>query len=267
MPLLRGTKTLKGSEMVYVKGGTFTMGCTSEQTDCGGDEKPAHEVTISGFYMSKHEITNQQFAKFLNEKGNQEEGDVEWINLEGKWGNTKCRIIKQGNTFKAEPDYENHPVVYVSWYGAKAYCEWAGGRLPTEAEWEFAARGGNNSKGYKYAGSNNIDNVAWYVVNSYDKGEGHSDFGNHAVGTKRPNELEIYDMTGNVWEWCSDWYASDYYKTSPGKNPQGPDTGADRVCRGGGWGDEAQYCRVAYRSNGGPGGRSSFIGFRLVSVP
>ena len=235
--MLFGTKNIKGSEMVFVKGGNFQMG--SESSDAGSDEKPIHSVTLDDFYISKYEITNAQFCKFLNEKGNKEEGEVTWLDLEGNYKTEKCRIQKNGSTFTVETGYENYPVIYVSWYGAKAYCEWAGGRLPTEAEWEYAAKGGNKSKNYKYAGSDNIDEVAWYTKNSYDKGEDHADYGTHIVGSKKPNELEIYDMTGNVWEWCSDWYGSDYYANSPSSNPKGASDGSYRVDRGGSWYDLA----------------------------
>ena len=133
-------------------------------------------------------------------------------------------------------------------------------RLPTEAEWEYAARGGNRSQGYKYSGSNNIDDVAWYWANSSNT--------THPVGTKAPNELGLYDMSGNVWEWCSDWYSdwygSSYYSSSPSTNPTGPSTGSDRVGRGGSWGSSAGYCRVSIRGSDDPGYRYSSIGFRLA---
>jgi formylglycine-generating enzyme required for sulfatase activity len=128
--------------------------------------------------------------------------------------------------------------------------------LPTEAEWEYAARGGIKSKGYRYAGSNEIEAVAWYVGNS-DK--------THPVGQKKPNELGIYDMTGNVWEWCSDWYGESYYNSSPGNKPQGPDNGEFRVIRGGSCYHDAVYCLVAYRNIRYPDNRRNGGGFRLLS--
>jgi len=129
--------------------------------------------------------------------------------------------------------------------------------LPTEAEWEFAARGGNNSRGYKYAGSNTIGDVAWYYGNSSSKTQ--------PVGQKRPNELGLYDMSGNVWEWCSDWYGS--YSSAGQTNPQGPSSGSDRVLRGGSWCILAQNCRVSFRSFSAPDYRYYRIGFRLVLSP
>jgi formylglycine-generating enzyme required for sulfatase activity len=128
-------------------------------------------------------------------------------------------------------------------------------RLPTEAEWEYAARGGNKSRGYKYAGSNNIDEVAWYWENSGNK--------THPVGTKQANELGLYDMSGNVGEWCSDWYDGYYYSDSLQRNPQGPLSGSARVIRGGSWYNDARICQVAYRFNNSPDGSNGDLGFRL----
>jgi formylglycine-generating enzyme required for sulfatase activity len=128
--------------------------------------------------------------------------------------------------------------------------------LPTEAEWEFAARGGNSSNGYTYSGSNTLDAVGWYDDNSGSK--------THPVGGKQPNELGIYDMSGNVWEWCSDWFSSSYYSVSPETNPQGPSSGSFRVVRGGSWFHVAVGCRSAYRFLDIPDFRSSYYGFRLV---
>ncbi len=189
-------------ETILVEGGTFRMGSDDKNAD--DDEQPIHSVTLSDFSIGKYEVTNAQFCAFLNEKGNQKEGRAEWINLEGSYRNEKCRISKRSNRFEVERGYEDHPVIYVSWYGARAFCNWLKGKtgknyqLPTEAQWEFAARGGNKSRGYKYAGSDNLDIVGWYDDNSGG--------GTHKVGQKRSNELGIYDMSGNVWEWCQDWY-------------------------------------------------------------
>ena len=129
-------------------------------------------------------------------------------------------------------------------------------RLPTEAEWEYAARGGSKSKDYKYSGSNNIDDVAWY--------DGNSSYKTHEVGTKAPNELGLYDMSGNVWEWCSDWYGE--YSSSTQTNPTGPTSGSYRVLRGGSWDSYAEFCRVSYRSSYTPADRYSYNGLRLVCL-
>ncbi|MBO5235045.1 MAG: formylglycine-generating enzyme family protein [Alistipes sp.] len=220
-------------EMVFVKGGTFTMGATAEQgKDADSDEKPAHRVTISDFYIGKYEVTQAQWEAVM---GN----------------NPSC--------FKGD----NRPVERVSWNDIQEFIEKLNAktdkkyRLPTEAEWEYAARGGDQSKGYKYSGSNNIDEVAWHGDNSAMR--------THLVGQKQPNELGLYDMSGNVWEWCSDWYGS--YSSGSQTNPTGPANGSDRVLRGGCWINSAGSCRVSYRGTGGPSIRNFGFGFRLVCQP
>jgi len=239
--------TPKYSEMFFVQGGTFMMG----SNDGSSDEKPVHKVYVSDFYMDKYEVTNAQFCQFLNEKGNQTEGGREWLDLKSEY----CKIVKQGNRYVPVSGYDNHPVIMVSWYGANAYARWAGKRLPTEAEWEYAARGGNKSRGYKYSGSNNADAVAWYSNNSGGQ--------THPIGTKQPNELGLYDMSGNVWEWCADWYDSGYYGKSPYENPLGPASGQYRVLRGGSWGSDANL-RCSRRYYNDPYSRLNYFGFRLV---
>jgi formylglycine-generating enzyme required for sulfatase activity len=155
---------------------------------------------------------------------------------------------------------DKHPMVKVNYNDAVAYCNWLGEefggdwRLPTEAQWEFAARGGNNSKGYTYSGGNDLDEVAWYADNAGGKTQ--------SVGRKKPNELGIYDMSGNVWEWCKDWYGD--YSSSAQNNPKGPASGSYRVLRGGSWGNAASYCRVAHRGYGSPAGRGVGNGFRVL---
>jgi formylglycine-generating enzyme required for sulfatase activity len=221
-------------DMVAVRGGTFTMGCTAEQgSDCEDDEKPAHTVTVSDFYIGKYEVTQAQWVAVMGSNPSYFIGDnhlpverVSWDDLQ--------EFIRKLNTLTG-----------------KTY------RLPTEAEWEFAARGGNKSAGYKYSGSNNIDNVTWYDGNRGDK--------THAVGSKSPNELGIYDMSGNVYEWCSDWYGD--YSSSSQTNPKGSSSGSNRVLRGGSWYTLAQYCRVSFRSPYTPSTRNINNGFRLCLVP
>jgi len=231
-------------EMVFVEGGTFMMGCTKEQgNDCSANEKPAHRVTVGDFYIGKYEVTQAQWRAVMGTTVGQQRDKVD-----ASW------------SIRGEGD--NYPMYYLSWNEVQEFINRLNAatgklyRLPTEAEWEYAARDGKVSLGYKYSGSNNIDAIAWY--------EGNSGSTTHAVGTKLPNELGIYDMSGNVWEWCSDWYASDYYSNSPQNNPQGPSTGSFRVLRGGSWYSGAQYCRSAYRSVNGPDDRRSNYGFRLA---
>ena len=240
------TTSKQSSDMIFVKGGTFQMGSNDYDS-----EKPIHKVYVNDFYISKYEVTNEQFCKFLNEKGNQKEGGVTWLDIK----DSDCKIVKQSGRYVPVSGYNNHPVIEVTWYGARAYCKWAGGRLPTEAEWEYAARGGNKSKGYKYSGSNNINKVGWYTENSGGK--------THPVGTKQANELSIYDMSGNVWEWCADWYGSDYYSKSPYENPKGPSSGSSRLLRGGSWVNNTYDCRVAIRSWYIPDFSNDSDGFRF----
>ena len=246
------------TSMIAVTGGTFQMGSTSGDST----EQPVHSVTLSLFKISKYEITHAQFIEFLNANGvsatgsfnDPDYGNKEYIDMDG----SDCAIGHNGTSFyfkgSSYAATENTPVIVVTWYGANAFAKWAGGRLPTEAEWEFAARGGTSSNGYTYSGSNSIGDVAWYSSNSGGK--------THSVGTKSPNELGIYDMTGNVWEWCSDWYGS--YSSSPQTNPQGPSSGSNRVLRGGSWYPSSSYCRVAFRGNSYPSYSHSPVGFRLV---
>jgi sulfatase modifying factor 1 len=248
-------------EMVFVKGGTFQMGTNNGEAD----EKPIHNVSLDDFYIGKYEVTVREFKKFIdatNYKTDAEKNDYSFI-----W--TDKREIKNGvnwrydvgGTLRKSSEY-NHPVIHVSWNDAIAYCSWLGRetraayRLPTEAEWEYAARGGVSSVSTTYSGSNTINELAWYTTNSGNK--------THPVGTKKANELGIYDMSGNVWEWCSDWYESDYYKNSLQNNPLGSLKGTNRVHRGGGWSSSARGCRVSYRNMYYPDSGYCYLGFRLA---
>ncbi|MDR3219223.1 MAG: formylglycine-generating enzyme family protein [Dysgonamonadaceae bacterium] len=214
-------------DMVYVAGGTFTMGCTAEQgSDCYDWEKPAHRVTVSDFYIGKYEVTQAQWKAVMGNNPSSFKGD-------------------------------NLPVENVNWDEAMDFCRELSRlsgkkyRLPTEAEWEYAARGGKESTGAKYSGSSSPDRVAWYDSNS-----------THPVGTKAANELGIYDMSGNVYEWCSDWYGA--YSSSSQTNPTGASSGSRRVIRGGSWYFDAQGVRVPYRDSS-PDDRNYILGFRLAS--
>ncbi len=219
--------------MVYVAGGMFMMGASASDSEAEGDEKPAHSVTLSGYYIGKYEVTQKQWVEIMGANPSFFKGDD--LPVERVSWNDVQEFIRKLNV-KTGKNY----------------------RLPTEAEWEFAARGGNSSQGYKYSGSNRIDEVAWwYDGNSGDK--------THPVGTKSPNELGIYDMTGNVCEWCSDWYDGNYYDNLPSTNPKGPSSGADRVLRGGRWSGGAADCRVSYRGDYlSPGFGDNDCGFRLA---
>ena len=251
-----GSTNSFSGQTVLVNGGTFMMGSLSNTG--GVDEHPQHSVTVSSFRISKYEITNQQYADFMNAINANADGSVggvEYLDMD----DPDIQISHNGNSFIVNSGKENYPVIEVSWYGAKAYCEYYDGRLPTEAEWEFAARGGNNTNGYTYSGSNNVDEVAWYWNNSGGT--------IHTIGTKNPNELGIYDMSGNVYEWCNDWYDSNYYSYNQSNNPQGPLSGTYRVIRGGSWYYDDSYCRVASRDYYIPTYTYKYLGFRVVFLP
>lgn len=246
-------------EMILVEAGSFQMGSTSGRPN----EQPVHSVHITRpFYVAKYAMTFEEYDLFCDDTV----------------GISRPRDGGRGRGAQ--------PLSGVDWYDAVAYCNWLsekegltpcydvkgrltqcdfsadGYRLPTEAEWEYAARGGQKSQGYEYAGSNNVDDVGWY--------EGNSGKQPHPVGQKQPNELGLYDMSGNTWEWCWDWYGEDYYASSPASDPTGPSSGtgphisdAERARRGGSYRESSDCVRVAYRSADGasyPGDN----GFRLV---
>ena len=218
--------------MIRVEGGTFMMGATGEQgSDADSDEKPAHQVTLSTYYIGETEVTQALWETVMGSNPSDEKG-------------------------------ANHPVDNVSWDDCQTFIEKLNAltgrrfRLPTEAEWEFAARGGNKSCSYKFSGSNNIDDVAWYGGNTT------VDMGSCEVKLKRANELGIYDMSGNVWEWCQDWYED--YSSSSETNPTGPSGGLFRVNRGGSLDGDAEDCRVSVRSNSEPSFKDIDYGLRLA---
>ena len=212
------------NNMVYVSGGTFIMG-----GDDSSDQMPTHSVTLSSYYICKYEVTQALWRAVMG---------------------------SNPSNFKGN----NLPVENVSWYDCQTFIKRLNSytgrnfRLPTEAEWEFAARGGNYSRHYKYSGSNYIGDVAWYDDNSGNR--------THPVGTKQPNELGLYDMSGNVWEWCSDWYGS--YSSYSQSDPTGANSGSYRVERGGSWYGYARYCRSSDRGSDSPGGSDYGLGLRLV---
>lgn len=243
------------STLVFVKGGSFKMGNKSGEKD----ELPVHRVKLSDFYIGKYEVTNIEFIEFLNKKGNQYEDHAYWIDTDGKWRGLKCRIYKNNNEFAIEKGYKNHPVNFVSWYGANAYCKWKDGRLPTEAEWEYAARRGVetlNATSLQYTGGNKIDELAWYSSNSDKK--------IHKTGTKYSNALGIHDMQGSLWEWCSDWYDAKYYSKSKRKNPQNLNKADYKVMRGGSWANNKAMLRITNRNALKPNINKINLGFRIV---
>lgn len=212
--------------MAYVEGDTFQMGSTD--SDAYDDEMNVHSVTLNSYRIGKYEVTQELWEAVMGSNPSQFKGP-------------------------------KRPVENVSWKDCDDFIKELNRltgqnfRLPTEAEWEYAARGGQNKNSYKYSGSNDLADVAWYGDNSSSE--------THDVGQKSPNSLGLYDMSGNVWEWCYDWYGD--YPSGHQSNPKGPDLASYRVLRGGSWINYARYGRVSYRNNSTPSYRSSNSGFRL----
>ena len=243
-PLVNQTFTANGVsfEMIAVEGGTFTMGATEEQgSDVDRDESPTHQVTLSSYMIGKTEVTQELWEAVM--------------------GKSLSQIASElGNSTRGVGI--NYPMYYVSWEDCQEFITKLNAltgktfRLPTEAEWEFAARGGTKSQGFTYSGSNTVDDVAWYFDTSSST--------THPVATKAPNELGIYDMSGSVYEWCNDWYSRSYYTSESQTNPTGPDSGSDRVNRNGSWNANKWLCRVSYRAFDIPADHYFYLGLRLA---
>lgn len=252
---------------VWVPPGTFNMGCSPGDMRCQdlkpfANEKPYHRVVISrGFWMGQTEIAVQAFRKYAQATGRKRPEEL---------------VLAAPDRFRNEgfPKGDDYPTAYVTWEDAVNYCDWAGGRLPTEAEWEYAALAG--STGAKYG---NLDDIAWYANNSgrsmINSSELHdrqlrnqqlkdNENDNHPVGRKAPNDFGLYDMLGNVSEYCADWYGEKYYMVSNERDPKGPTDGEFRVIRGGGYRNRPLSVRVSHRSYMLPNHRFNVIGFRCV---
>ncbi len=262
-PALARQKSAAAPEnMVYVPGGVFTMGSPPKMGHT--DEDPAHSVCLSGFYIDRHEVTNAQFKKFVEATGYV-------TDAEGNVASEDARTWR--NPYGAESSAEtmpNHPVVCVTWNDANAYARWIGKRLPTEAEWEKAARG-TDGRIYPWGNANPTGasaNIAdksaalkWSDVSIDDRQKIAAPVGSFPGGK---SGYGVEDMAGNVWEWCYDWWAKDYYEVSPPQNPVGPETGEHKVIRGGSWFYTADGVRTAQRMHFRPTGNSAAIGFRCV---
>jgi formylglycine-generating enzyme required for sulfatase activity len=232
--------------MALIPAGCFNMGDSSDGCGYGSDECPVHNVCItSNFYMDVHEVTNAEYAACVSGGGCTAPSSSSSYSRGSYYGN---------------PTYNNFPVIYVSWNQATAYCAWAGKRLPTEAEWEYAARGGLAGKRYPWG-----DNISGTDANYWDSGDPW-DNDTSQVEYYAANGYGLYDMSGNIWEWVNDWYLGTYYSTrpNPDNDPPGPASGTDRVMRGGSWGSNAIFLRVSFRGNLYPTNQLSGIGFRCA---
>jgi formylglycine-generating enzyme required for sulfatase activity len=230
-----------GMVLVYVPAGEFSMGSDNGNSD----EKPVHKVTLDAFWIDQTEVTNAMYAKCVADGG--------------ACPPPSATRSEMRDDYYGVSEFDNYPVVYVNWSQANTYCSWAKRRLPTEAEWEKAARGMDGST---YPWGNNAPNVNLLNYNS--------NVGDTTMVGKYPNGKSFYgayDMAGNVWEWVNDWYGKTYYKNSPASNPLGPDTDVYRVYRGGSWKGDYNSVRSAYRYGSGPSGTSDEIGFRCASSP
>ncbi|MCP4543245.1 MAG: SUMF1/EgtB/PvdO family nonheme iron enzyme [Chloroflexi bacterium] len=263
------------SEMILIPAGEFIMG--SDEGD--GDARPAHTVYLDAFYIDKTEVTNAQFARFLNEQGNEEEDGETWLDITDE----DCRISKSSGPYRPRSGYADHPVIELTWYGARAYCEWIGGRLPTEAEWEKAASWDPETGAKRiYPWGNEWDSSK---VNADRPITGTTEVGIHTVpvgsNSAGASLYGVMDMSGNVWEWVGDWYASGYYERSPSQNPTGPETGdfydrsdnptgpgsgADKVLRGGSWRSASAFANTTVRHHWWPS-YSWDVGFRCIRSP
>jgi len=294
-----------GDALVLIQGGSFMMG--DNFSEGGTNERPVHQVQVDTFLISRYEVTNLKYCEFLNHEkalGNVYVAnglvygtDTGVVYCATDQADADSRILHSALAFSVVPGKENHPMVEVTWYGAAAYCNWksrrhdldecydvsdwscdfsaSGYRLPTEAEWEYAARGGLAGKRFPWGNTISHSQANYHSSTSYSYDVSptrgyHPDFDDGRVpytapvGHFAPNGYGLHDVAGNVWEWCNDWYASDYYGGSPVDNPKGPSGGQYRVFRGGSWNYNASNCRVADRNYNTPSNRNNHYGFRLV---
>jgi len=244
--------------ILYVPAGNFSMGSTADDHFAFPDEFPQHQVYLDAFWIDQTEVSNAMFAAFLNEAGNQETDDKTWLNLRA----TDPKIVQEAGLWQPQAGYENHPVVNVTWHGAQAYCDWAERRLLTEAEWEKAARG---TEGNLYPWG---DGKPTCELTNYDGGDcplRHTmPVGSYPKGQSPYGAL---DMSGNVWEFVADYYASDYYVNSPENNPTGPESGDSHVVRGSSFYVHQFDVRSARRGKSPSTSSSPYVGFRCALSP
>ncbi|HBY09450.1 MAG TPA: hypothetical protein DEH22_17335 [Chloroflexi bacterium] len=249
--------TRDGMVLHYVPAGEFLMGSTDQSLGSDYDEKPQHPVFLDAFWIDQTEVTNAMFAVFLNEMGNQVEGHAAWLDTIDE----DVLLAQIDGIWQPKKETSDFPAVEVTWYGARAYCDWAGRRLPTEAEWEKAARG-TDARSYPWGEEQDCSKAQ--VANCHSV---LTDVGSKPSGM---SPYGIFDMAGSVWEWVADWYAEDYYAISPANNPTGPEDGSARALRGGSYDYNWKHARTADRRLNGPANSMNDYGFRCVqsaSIP
>jgi formylglycine-generating enzyme required for sulfatase activity len=253
-------RTADGADMALVTAGEFLMGSPDVDPKAGDDEKPQHTVDLEAFWIDRTEVTNGQYVQFLNAIGSHTGAcggyDCVETQVEDKYSHILRR--NQDGQYMVERGFENHPVTQVSWYGAQAYCAWAGTRLPTEAEWEKATRG-TDGRAYPWSSeSPNCDKAQYGECGGATVPVGSRPAGASPYG--------VLDMAGNVWEWVADWYDPAYYGSSPAQNPQGPDSGVRKVFRGGSWGYPPAFLRTTDRARNRPTYAGFNVGFRCAQT-
>lgn len=249
--MLLTAQKVNNIEFVLIPEGKFVPGSLNNDKD----EKNSRKIKISHFYISKLEITNEQYCIFLNQT-KQKNKINSYINLNGKWRNFEQPLYEKSDSFFVKKTYENYPVTFVSWYGANAYCEFYGYKLPSEIQWEYAASAAGEEK-YIFSGSENADQVALYAQNS--------GLTPKKTATKEPNKLGVYDMSGSISEWCADWYDENQYEKMKRKDPKGPHSGLFKVHRGGSWANSEQILRITNRRASKPTTTNATIGFRVIT--
>jgi formylglycine-generating enzyme required for sulfatase activity len=254
------TRTMDSAEMMLVPAGEFLMGSPDADPKAAADERPQHTVYLDAFWIDRTEVTNARYVQFLNALGEHAGAcggrDCAETQVEDKYSH----ILRRGQDgqYIVESGFEDHPATQISWYGAQAYCEWAGARLPTEAEWEKAARG-VDGRSYPWGSEPPDCDKAQYG----DCGGATVPVGSRLVGA---SPYDVLDMAGNVWEWVADWYDPAYYSSSPAQNPQGPDLGERKVFRGGSWGYPPAFMRAGDRARNRPTYAGFNVGFRCAAT-
>jgi formylglycine-generating enzyme required for sulfatase activity len=243
--------------MIHVPAGEFLMGSKDADRKAAADEKPVHTVYLDAFWIDRTEVTNTQYTQFLNALGGHQGTCGGHDCVETQREDEDSHILRQEGRYVVESGFEDHPVTEVNWYGAQAYCEWVGGKLPTEAEWAKAARGVNGRLHPWGSDAPNCDRAQYG-----DCGGATVPVGSRPAGA---SPYGVLDMAGNVWEWVADWYDPAYYASSPAQNPQGPDSGVRKVFRGGSWGYPPAFLRISDRARNRPTYCGFNVGFRCAA--